>query len=352
MNEFLIISNEQFGYHTDSFKYCQYLKDKYRITYLSFDKGLDKILMPGVTTIYVPWRGIKIYRSFRFFFRALRSIILNKGVVFIIYFNGLSLLHFFTPWKKKILDIRTLSVSPDKEKRKREDSLLRITAKYFPYISVVSYGIRDKLNLSINKTYLLPLGADKISHKQKKYDSLHLLYVGTLNGRSILDTVKGFNEFHQSNSSIPVSYDIIGEGDEKNKIEEYIKDYNLSEIVKLHGYIHHKNIIPFFDKCNIGVSYIPMTEYYENQPATKTFEYIFSGLYTIATATYSNKQVVTPVNGILINDTPADFARALCQIVEIHSSLDYDCISSSLSQYEWKSVVDVYLSPLLEIAGK
>lgn len=353
MSELLIISAEQFGYHTDSFKYCQHLKDRYKITYFSFDKGLDKILMPQVKTIYIPWKGTKIYRSFRFFFKALRSIVLCKGVIFIIYFNGLSLLHFFTPWKKKILDIRTLSVSPNKKRRKIEDFFLRVTAKSFPFISVVSLGIRDKLNLSLNKTYLLPLGADRISHKQKKYDSLHLLYVGTLNGRSILDTVIGFNEFYQSNStSIKLSYDIVGEGEDKEKIKHYIENHSLSNMVKLHGYIHHKDMVPFFDRCNIGVSYIPMTDYYENQPATKTFEYIFSGLYTIATATYSNKEVVSSVNGLLINDNFMDFAGALHKIVEIYPSLDYDCISNSLSQYEWKNIVDMYLSPLLEIAER
>ena len=29
--ELLIVSNEQYGYHIDSYKYCQYLKDKYEL---------------------------------------------------------------------------------------------------------------------------------------------------------------------------------------------------------------------------------------------------------------------------------------------------------------------------------
>lgn len=39
--------------------------------------------------------------------------------------------------------------------------------------------------------------------------------------------------------------------------------------------------------------YVPITDYYEYQPPTKTFEYVLSGLLCLATATSSNKEVIT-----------------------------------------------------------
>jgi hypothetical protein len=39
----LIINKIQFGYHTDTFKYCQYLKDEFDITYICFDAKEIKI---------------------------------------------------------------------------------------------------------------------------------------------------------------------------------------------------------------------------------------------------------------------------------------------------------------------
>jgi len=42
--------------------------------------------------------------------------------------------------------------------------------------------------------------------------------------------------------------------------------------------------------------------YYDCQPATKTFEYILSGMVCIATSTYENKKLINNINGVLCND--------------------------------------------------
>ena len=36
-SKIVIINKTQFGYHTDYYKYCEYLKDDYDITFLCFD---------------------------------------------------------------------------------------------------------------------------------------------------------------------------------------------------------------------------------------------------------------------------------------------------------------------------
>lgn len=41
-----------------------------------------------------------------------------------------------------------------------------------------------------------------------------------------------------------------------------------------------------------------MTEYYDSQPPTKTFEYALSGLYVLATKTRENEKVITNDNGV------------------------------------------------------
>lgn len=347
MTDLLIISNEQFGYHTDSFKYCQYLKDQYSITYLCFFKGLEKIYMEDVLVVYVPWEGSKFVRSLLFIYKSLNSIWKCKGVTFIVYFNGFSIFRLLMPWKNMILDIRTLSVAKNKRQREWENLFLKISAKSFSYVTFISEGVKNQLDLTSGKAYILPLGADTISTKEKLFDSLRLLYVGTLNGRNILDTVKGFNQFYLASSTKDMSYDIVGDGEEKKEIEEYIRVNNLSDIIRLHGYLYHTKLVPLFDKCNIGVSYVPLTNYYDDQPVTKTFEYVFSGLYTIATDTKSNREVITSSNGILIQDTSESFVSALKQTQIQLPYLDSKRISVSLSQYKWSNIVDMYLSPVL-----
>ena len=74
----------------------------------------------------------------------------------------------------------------------------------------------------------------------------------------------------------------------------------LENVCTTHGRIDYYKLKPFFDKCNVGVSYIPIRDYYQYQPPTKTFEYGLSGLVTIATETKSNQEVINNCNGILI----------------------------------------------------
>ena len=350
MKDILIISNEQFGYHTDSFKYSQILKSDYNITYLCFDKGQERVEISGVQVVYISWEGSKIKRSYSFIITALSYIYRCKGVTFIVYFNGFYILHFLAPWKKAILDIRTLSVSRNKTKRIVEDFILKITAKTFSCITVISEGVRDKLGLSSSsKTHILPLGADPISEVDKDFNSLRLLYVGTLNGRNILETLKGYRLFYQQYSeTINLSYDIVGDGEEKDAIQEYIAKYNLEHIVRYHGYIHHSKLNSLFDQCNVGVAYVPLTTYFEYQPVTKVFEYTFSGLYTIATATQANMAVISSKNGILIKDTPEDFVNGMKQLVDLLPGLDSKQIKASLSEYRWDNIVNDYLRPLLD----
>lgn len=348
MKELLFICNDQFGYHTDSFKYCEYLNNNYKITYLCFDKGCEHIFVKGINIIYIPWRKRKLLRSISFILRAIIEIFKCKGICFIIYFKGFSILQVLVPWKKKILDIRTLSVETDPKHRMREDKILKRTTKLFSNISIISEGLRDKLNLPQKKVFILPLGADAISIKTKTYDAIRLLYVGNLSGRNILETVRGLHLFIQNNPFLSVSYDIVGEGYELDGIKKYVLDNKLESIIHLHGHIHHKNITPFFDKCNIGVCFIPITDYFDLQPPTKLFEYAASGLYNIATDTKSNREFISKDNGIIIPDTARGFCEALVYIYSIISEIDEAKIRNSVKHYSWYNISHSYLSVYLD----
>ncbi|MBK5203771.1 MAG: glycosyltransferase, partial [Prolixibacteraceae bacterium] len=145
------------------------------------------------------------------------------------------------------------------------------------------------------------------------------------------------------------TYDIVGDGynNETDKLLKLSKKLNLLNIVKIHGRIPNTEIKPFFDKCNIGVSFVPIQDRYEFQPVTKTFEYVMSGLYTIATCTYENKKVINDVNGILIKDSDDDFCRALEFIVKNRDRISALDISDTLVNYKWSEIVNNTLYPLL-----
>ena len=127
--ELIIVSNEQYGYHIDSYKYCQYLKDKYDITYICFNKGLKEIPFDKISVKYIPWKGSWIFRSCRFIITVLKMILTmsSSGLVFIVYFNGFTIFKYLLPIRRYILDVRTLSVSKGKYKRLLEDYFLKLS---------------------------------------------------------------------------------------------------------------------------------------------------------------------------------------------------------------------------------
>ena len=353
--ELLIVSNEQYGYHIDSYKYCQYLKDKYDITYICFNKGLKEIPFDKISVKYIPWKGSWIFRSCRFIITVLKMILTmsSSGLVFIVYFNGFTIFKYLLPIRRYILDVRTLSVSKGKYKRLLEDYFLKLSIRFYRYKTCISEGVVDKLGLKNDSgTYILPLGADILSDVEKDFSSMRLLYVGTLTGRNILLTLKGFHRYWLSAKTVNLSYDIIGEGEEYDLLQDYIVQNNLSAIVRLHGYIHQSELKRFYDSCNIGISFVPITSYYDHQPSTKTFEYILSGLYTIATATTANKEVLTEKNGVLIADSEDAFFFALKKIEEIRFGFRSAAIRDTLISYKWSNIVRSKLEPILNLAVK
>jgi len=345
----LIINKAQFGYHTDYYKYCEYLRDEFDVTYLSFDSGLKKLEMENVNVKYVSNKGIKIIRGVRFILSLLLSISTFRGIVFIHYFEYCQILKWIFPWKRMILDIRTLSINRNDKIRTKQDKKIKRAIKYFDFITIISEGLRKKINLNVEKSEILPLGADMISTINHKFDkTIHLLYVGTLNGRNIHQTIIGLSKYlNESNNKKEISYDIVGDGTELSYLNELVANFNLHKIVKIHGRIPHFELKSFFDKCNVGVSYVPITEFYEYQPVTKTYEYILSGIPCIATKTYENKKIITSENGYLCNDNPESFADALESMISKINNYNSDIIRNSLSEHTWENIIKNTLNPIL-----
>jgi len=305
--------------------------------------------MDGIKIIYVPYNGSRNMRGIRFLIYSVLKMIFFKGLICVIYFPGVRYIKKVLPWKKMILDIRSLGVSSISSDNIKFDSELKNTALLYDHITIISEGIRDKLDLPFNKTTILPLGANPVSEKKKQFNSLNLFYVGTLSDRNIEKTIYGLDKFIKQNNDVDITYDIVGDGynNEIEKLQKLSKNLGICNIVKIHGSIPNTELKPFFDKCNIGVSFIPIRDHYEYQPATKTFEYVMSGLYTIATATYENKKVINENNGILIKDSTEDFRKALEYIIKNRKRISTLDISETLVNYKWGKIVNNILYPLL-----
>lgn len=345
----LFIHREQFGSLTDTLKYCEYLNSKYEIEYLCFDKKRPRICIPNVKIIYVPYKGSKFVNGMLFIIAAIIKCIFFNGFIFIIYFPQCSLIKRVLFWRKMHIDIRTLSISKDEKLRHNENFKLNNEINYFDSVSLITEGIKNKIQIKNRKQFfILPLGADIISDKSKKFDSLKLLYIGTLCNRDIIKTIIGLELFIQKYPQISIQYDIVGDGDEYSDICTYVKRHKLEEYIHLHGRIPYYSLNTFLDVNNIGVSFVPITDYYEFQPPTKTYEYVLSGLYCIATNTFSNRKIINKENGILIDDTADSFSNALYDIYLKMSLLNSEDIRKTMLDYKWDNIVNTYLIPIIK----
>jgi glycosyltransferase involved in cell wall biosynthesis len=357
MKRILIINKSQFGYHTDYYFFCKYLRSDFLVTLLCMDYSLPRISLPGVHVKYISRHRIKLIRSLNFLWLIAKEIRLrHNDLIFIYYFNFCSVLRLIFPGRLFVLDVRTSSIHKNPFTRWIWNFKLRTELKLFLNRTVISESLAIKLGLKPGHFHLLPLGAEEISPVIKNYNEFNLLYVGTFISRNIHETIKGFKNFYDDYSDlVGITYTIIGYGKEEDEtvICRLIDEFNLKSIVNFIGQVPYTRLKEYFDRCNVGITYIPVTRYYDCQPSTKTFEYIMSGLYCIATDTIENKKVIREENGILCSDTPESFYKALKKLLENRNKLHDDVIRNSLESYKWEKIVlenfKPYINTLLHV---
>ncbi len=338
----VILCQSQLGSHVDTYFYCKFLKNKYSITYICWDYSLPKQTINGVKTIYISRRGNIIIRNIRYIYASVRWLKhYPTNICFIKYFRGCSILKLYFPHIKFVFDIRTGSVSQNRLFRKLYDAFMILESRFFRHLTVISGSLANKLKLSPKAT-IIPLGSIALSNVPKTFESINLLYVGTLSNRDIDKTLIAFSKFYHSPArETLITYTIIGDGpnNEVDQLKKIVETESLTGVVNIEGRIPFNQLTPYFDSHNIGVSFVPLTDYFDAQPVTKTFDYLLSGMPVIATQTSENKRVVNNTNGILIEDTIDDFHKSLGTIINNRNNYDSKAIMSTSSQYTWENIV-------------
>jgi hypothetical protein len=343
----LICCQSQFGYHIDTYYYSKYLKNEFQVTYVCWDYNKEKHKIDGVDVHYVSRSGNIFLRNIRYLNFLLCLIRKeNFDFTFIKYFKFCFILSLLSGNTKFIFDIRTAAVNENFFIRICEDLLLKFEAKFFSRKTIISKSLAQKLGLKEDEIFILPLGADPISAKKNTIanidcNKINLIYVGTFIGRNIQNTILGLKIFSDRNPEYKISYTIIGSGrrGEIEAIENVIEKSNLRQFVKMLGFIPHRELNQHFLESDVGVAYVPITDYYNVQPSTKVYEYVVSKIPVIATKTTENINVLDASFGVLTGDRPADFAEGIQTIVKKINEGKIYFDEQTISKFHWDNVV-------------
>jgi glycosyltransferase involved in cell wall biosynthesis len=183
----------------------------------------------------------------------------------------------------------------------------------------------------------------------KEIDAIKLLYIGTLDKRNIHETVYGLSMFVNNHEKMSISYDIIGAGNEPalNLLLKSIEETGLSHVVTFHGRKTLEELLPYYEKCNVGVVYIPQTDFYDTQPATKLYECFLAGMPVIATNTYENRIAIKENTGVLFEDNPESFCEALINLYKRKNEYKSQEIKEAVIDHTWENIVKNKLTPFL-----
>lgn len=351
MKKLIIIHTTQYGYHTNALMHCLYLSRFYIIRFICLDEGRSHIQpYSGVRITYVKHILTKKLTKALFIFVSLFYLLISSSLVMVYFFRGCSVLKALFPRRKMILDVRTLGVSHNESYNKKYNDILLSTALEYDYVLFLSRSIKEKLGYPKHNYSIVPLGANCLSSKTKDYSRLNLLYVGIFTNRHLEKTIEGVKLFRDRHPEIDISYTFIGSGapDVVIKLKEIVQHNKLNDCIRFMGTIPHNQLEPFFSDATVGVSFVPITPYYDSQPVTKTYEYAMSGLFVIATATSENKAVVSDENGILIEDDAISFCKGIEHYLSKVKDLNEAKIRASLASYSWDKIVNTRLLPVIK----
>ncbi|NJC25882.1 glycosyltransferase [Neolewinella antarctica] len=345
----LLVTRDQFGYHVDPYAYARELTRHCDVTYFCWDYNRPRVEAPGVEVIYSSRDGSLIARNRRFV-RELKNHLPDFAASLIFHFHGASLvLSGIGELKERLVcDVRTGSVNGRAIQRLIKNTILKAEMKAFRHNSFIS----DSLGKSLGFTNynVLPLGASVTDAPVRSYDELHLLYVGTFETRDLEESIAGLGLFYQRHAGeVRCKYTIIGGGSaaEKQRMRAAVTRYGLDEVVEMTGFIQRDKVGPYLSRANVGVSYVPITDYYNFQPVTKTYEYFLAGLPVIATATHEHRLIIKPHNGVLIKNTPESFAEGLEVIYRRRTDFSATEIRERAAQFSYAHIVDTQLMPYL-----
>lgn len=297
--------------------------------------------------------------SLRFAWRALKQIhLINQGkkVDVVHLFNPAPatfalgwLLKFSAKRPKIIYDIRTGGIGSGFDSR-----LIDFMARLSPLFAdgVITLSASLKTRLFGQKAFphaVVPLGVAtdrfNVAPNRPKHGDFVFIYIGSASkNRRLAAVIEAFaivlKKYPQARLRL------VGGGDEWEALKTLAKTRKIARAVTFLPTVPFEQIPKLLQSADCGVSYIPITDWFNPQPPLKTLEYLSCGLPVVATATDSQKELWRNLpSKLLRDDSIEDFTSglefALCHRDEL-KTIDF---RATALPFDWQAITRDQLIP-------
>lgn len=262
---------------------------------------------------------------------------------------------------KYVLHQITFSIAPKQEKRLLENRKAISESGYFDAIITSNQHMSEKYYPEDlrDRLFIVPVGVNlehfkpasfsevlSIKRSLFKTDDKILVYEGTFSGRKLETLIRAFNTLLQRYASARLL--IIGSGDGAGSLNELSGSLGIEEKVRFTGIVPYSDVARYVSAAEIGISYVPLIEYYDVQTPLKTMEFLACGLPVIATGTKANKDLIRDgYNGLLTGDSEEALADAMFLLIAndgLRKKLAQNA-RESVTRLNWENIVQNDLIP-------
>lgn len=164
-----------------------------------------------------------------------------------------------------------------------------------------------------------------------------LLYVGGFIGnRGLEHVIKAAPKLKQIIPEIKIV--LVGDGEERNKLEELVKQLEVQEIVQFEGWKKQSEVKSYLQVADIGLVPFKKTPQTDNSSSNKLFQYMYYNLPIVATDCESVQKLVSTEDCGLIYESENSLAFSDC----VFSLYNDEEKALTLGENGYKAVVEKY----------
>lgn len=311
-------------------------------------------ILPSVPVPFFDTAEAKAARA-----RALKSF--NPDLIYLFNFPGWPQITeevaALCPQAKIVLDIKTPLLKEGAERNAIQAAGQVAAVRLSLIVSLARDSVKSWIPKCKVPQVQYPLGIEVASYKNVdflQYDErikeiTSFVYVGSLHLHRKIDIlIEGFAKFAKIHPGVALHIYGRGSARAEASLRRVIAKNELSEVVFLHGFMDHADLISRLHTFDAGIAWVPR-EKYDTSPSLKCLEYLAVGLPIVATATQAHCQLVEGGFHIaLADDCSEALSDALCRFVASPPSVeDLQSNQKKVRSFDFENIIDHHVMPAL-----